>query len=75
MRQEQYQNIRDTIEKYKKSKNLSSEMVEIIKKLDKLMDDEYKYGSSYNQLLEITNYLIKCKEITCCCEDISRPIL
>lgn len=61
MQQEEYNIIQNTITDFKKSKTLNNEMIKMIEKLDKLMDNEYRYGSSHKDLVKINEYLIKCK--------------
>lgn len=56
MLQEEYNNIQSVVERVKSSKHLDNKTIEIIEKLEKLMDNEYNYGSSNNEYKKIMYY-------------------
>lgn len=61
MNQIEYNTIQDKILYFKKSLHLTKRNIEILNKLDKLMDNEYKYGSSNRDIKKINNYLLTFK--------------
>lgn len=58
MNQIEYNTIQEKIINFKNSLNLSEKDIQMLNKLDKLMINEYKYGSSNSDIKKIHSYLI-----------------
>jgi len=63
MNQQKYNELCEKVEKYKKLNFLDSKMNNYISKVEKLLNDEYKYGSSCIDIYYLTKYMNKCKQI------------
>jgi hypothetical protein len=69
MNQEKYNELCDIMRVYKKTINLllnekdQRDLERCVKKLEKLLDDEYKYGSSWYDIRMIEKYMDKCNKI------------
>ena len=65
MKHTDYNIISDTISKFKdiNTQLENDNLYKYTRQLHRLMDDEYKYGSSYYDICKIKNLLKKCNEI------------
>ena len=66
MNQEKYQEYCDLISLYKKydiKESDNNELNMYISKAERLLNDEYKYGSSWLDLYFLDKYLNKCEEL------------
>jgi len=69
MNQEKYNELCDIMRVYKKTINLllnekdKQDLERCVKKLEKLLNDEYKYGSSWYDIRMIEKYMDKCNKI------------
>lgn len=66
MNQQKYNNYCDALSFYKKvhleNGNKQSELDNYVSKVDRLLLDEYKYGSSWLDIHYLEKYLHKCEE-------------
>lgn len=67
MNQQKYNELCEKVEKYKRLNfsGLESKILlnNYISKVEKLLNDEYKYGSSWIDIYYLTKYMNKCKQI------------
>ena len=63
MNQKKYNELCEKVEKYKKLNFSDSKLNNYISKVEKLLNDEYKYGSSWLDIYYLTKYMNKCKQI------------
>lgn len=63
MTQDTYNNYCDKIDNYKKLKCKNVKFNNYLYKIEKLLDDEYKYGSGWLDTVNLNKYLNKCKQI------------
>lgn len=65
MNQEKYNEYCDTLNLYKKldQNEIQDELDMYIYKAERLLNDEYKYGSSWLDIYYLEKYLNKCEEL------------
>ena len=63
MNQEKYNDYCDKINNYKKLNLPDQKFNYYLYKVDKLLNDEYKYGSSWLDMYYLSVYLNKCKQL------------
>ena len=63
MTQEEYNKYCDKINNYKKLNLSDKKLNYYLSKINKLLEDEYKYGSGWLDIYYLNIYLNKCKQI------------
>lgn len=63
MNQKKYNELCKKIETYRKLNLSDSKFNNYLYKVDKLLNDEYKYGSSWIDMYYLMKYVNKCKQI------------